>query len=112
MHMAAQGGNVSVLNVLLSQGADLMALNNEKDTPLHIAVRHRHGEFCKQLIKLLKKARTKLHGADLENTRENMTPYFIAVLNGLFDIAKELVKEGLCNPDKVNSDGKTIKDLA
>lgn len=45
---------------------------------------------------------------DIENTRENMTPYFIAVLNGSFKIAEKLVKNGLANPNKLNSDNKTI----
>lgn len=50
--------------------------------------------------------------ADVENKTENMTPYHIAILSGQFELAELMVKEGVADPNKKNSHGKNIRDLA
>ena len=108
MHFAAQGGKSGVLELLRKSGADLCALNNDRDTPLHVAIRHGHEDFTRKLIKILVEDKTQIGKVDIENAKNNMTPYFIAVLQGMFDIAELLVKQGLADPKKKNSAGKTI----
>ena len=49
---------------------------------------------------------------DIENSTENLTPYFIAVLNGMTTVADRLVSVHYAKQDRVNSLGKTIQDLA
>ena len=41
-----------------------------------------------------------------------MTPYFLAVLQGQIRLAEKLVSAKLSDPKRVNSEGKTITDLA
>ena len=48
---------------------------------------------------------------DLENAK-NMTPYFIAVLQGMYKVAEFLVSQGLADAKKKNSAGKSIEEVA
>jgi hypothetical protein len=53
-----------------------------------------------------------LNNVDIENLNEKLTPFFMAVLQGLTKLADKLTSVRLANPNRVNSDGKTIQDLA
>lgn len=112
MHLAAQGGNIKVMDLLTKYGADPVQMNEDRDTPLHVSVRHGHDEFSRGLVKLLKAMRMTLQKVDVENKTENMTPYHIAILTGQFELGELLVKECLADPNKKNSHGKKIQDLA
>lgn len=50
MHLAAQGGSLEVLNVLFKYKADLCLINDARDTPLHVSIRHGHEDFSLALI--------------------------------------------------------------
>lgn len=41
-----------------------------------------------------------------------MTPYFMAVLKGMFKVADALVKSGFCDQTRINPEGKNVKDIA
>lgn len=112
MHMAAQGGKAEIIELLCGQGADSTAINIERDTPLHVAIRHGHIEFSIKLINYLILTKCGKNRVDIENVSEKMTPYFMAVLQGYKSIAKKLVQAGLCDPTRRNADGKTIENLA
>lgn len=49
-HLAAQGGKVKVMEYLVRSGADPCLMNDERDTPLHISIRHGHEDFSRHLI--------------------------------------------------------------
>lgn len=57
MHLAAQGGNTKVLDLLIKYGADPVQMNEDRDTPLHVSVRHGRDEFTRGLIKVLRAMR-------------------------------------------------------
>ena len=50
MHLAAQGGNLDIFNVLCKYGAALNIVNDVYDTPLHVAIRHGHEDFGLALV--------------------------------------------------------------
>lgn len=57
LHYAAQGGMESLVEILLSNGADPNAVNSEDRTPLHFAAAYGHAKVAGQLIE---------YGADLD----------------------------------------------
>ena len=112
MHLAAKSGNVDVLKALLTYGVNLCPTNVVKDTPLHVSIRNGHTEFSLMLIDRLIKSGVGPDQVDIENDTEKLTPYFIAVLNGMTTVADRLVSVRYAKKDRVNSLGKTIEDLA
>lgn len=49
MHFAVQNGHYEILNFLLNKNANANMLNNDKDTPLHLAVKINSPEMVKRL---------------------------------------------------------------
>lgn len=49
LHVAAEHGNASVIDLLLAAGADPAMVNDDGQTPLHIAVAHGHTEAVERL---------------------------------------------------------------
>ncbi len=70
----------------IAQGIDINKVDDKAWTPLVFAVRGKHLNIVKLLIR---------HGANVNaETNFGTTPLMIAVMNGLIDIARELIKNG------------------
>jgi ankyrin repeat protein len=52
LYFASAEGDLPVLKALLSGGADILAVDNDRELPIHIAVRHRHSEVSKYLLQM------------------------------------------------------------
>ena len=57
LHLAAVRGFVNVGRCLLDHDARTMAKNNEKQTPLHLAVMNSHNEFAVLMVKRMEYTR-------------------------------------------------------
>ena len=44
LHYAAQGGSLEIFKVLVAAGADINAKTEEGDTPLDVAILHKHDD--------------------------------------------------------------------
>jgi ankyrin repeat protein len=95
--MAAMSGNVALIDTLMRYSTDIMAVNMDRDTPLHVGLKHNQETFCLELINRIEKLRLGPKTIDIENKNDKMTPYFIAVLQGCFKVAKRLVSSGMCD---------------
>lgn len=51
MHVAAQGGHLEVVDLLIESGADVTILDDEKRSPLLLAVKGNYGEVALSLLK-------------------------------------------------------------
>ena len=80
LHLACSGGNAGIVELLIDSGADMKAINIDKEMPLHIAVHRGHVHTAKFL--LMKKAPTEcqtvdghtpLHCAARKNNTEMIT---------------------------------------
>jgi ankyrin repeat protein len=54
LHFAAARGDIDIFDYLLSEGADLNALDDEKNTPFFIAIQHEKIKLIKHMIEKLK----------------------------------------------------------
>ncbi|KAJ6692207.1 ANKYRIN REPEAT-CONTAINING PROTEIN [Salix purpurea] len=81
--MAAANGHLDIVEYLISQGVDINAFNEEKNTPLHWACLNGHTEAVKKLI---------LAGASLGilNSHER-TPMDEAVTRGKLDSRNSVI---------------------
>lgn len=114
LHQTTYNGSYEVAHWLVTQGADVNARDNSKDTPLHKAAVDYMGKLNKspndkilKLIELLWK-----EGAELEaqNNFDN-TPLHIAANVGSLHVAKLLLKLG-ANPQAKNRGKQTPLDIA
>ncbi|KAG8347289.1 6-phosphofructo-2-kinase/fructose-2,6-biphosphatase [Trypanosoma vivax] len=77
LHVAAIEGNQTVISVLTSFGADIMALDNTGKTPLDLAAENRHGSVCRYLVRMtrhLQERQERLQQSDAALLE--MTPNF------------------------------------
>jgi hypothetical protein len=73
LHMAASGGNINMVQLLVDKGAKVNAQNTYGKTPLHYAASKGHTEIVKKLLHYL---------ADTEMIYEGKTPLELAQENG------------------------------
>lgn len=109
--MSAYSGDFAIAKILISKGANPISRNKHGDTPLHVALRCNQLYYSVSYINFLISATPKdnLPGLlDIENVTEKMTPYMIAVVRGLFDVATLLASKGLCKKSYVNKEGDNI----
>lgn len=86
LHIAAVNGSVPLVEMLLSKGADINAVNTQLNTPLHLAIMNGKDEVCKYLIE---------KGTDL--TKQNIvkkTPLHLTVRHNRRAIAEILIAKG------------------
>jgi ankyrin repeat protein len=93
--MAAQGGKLGVLEVLVKEGVYLCAVNKVGDTPLHISIRRGHEEFSLALIQAIVDNKYEGSEVDVENTNDFMTPFCVAMHKKQYKVAEMLQAHGL-----------------
>ena len=81
VHLVAYNGNIEILEILLANGAELLAKNNWSDTCLHIAIRQNKIEFARWVIEFLANKKMKAADVDIESTMDHFTPYMVAVIH-------------------------------
>jgi ankyrin repeat protein len=89
LHVAALNGDLEMLELLTSHGADLniRSSNSEGWGPLHIAADQKKIEIARLLI---------AQGADLnlQSSKKGWTPLYLAVVNGNYQMAQFLIEKG------------------
>ncbi|MBU1013925.1 MAG: ankyrin repeat domain-containing protein [Bacteroidetes bacterium] len=86
LHYAAIDGSIAIIELLLSNGANIDAVNKQLNTPLYEAINNKHDEVSKLLIN---------RGADIH--RQNVignSPLHIAVQKNRKSIAELLIERG------------------
>lgn len=99
LHTAARRGKIDLITHLVrKQGADINAVDNFGNTPLHSAVHNGHFRVAKLLVDL---------GANVRTCDKfGNTPLFEAVCNGSRDLTELLLKNG-ANVNTRNNHGNT-----
>ena len=101
LQWAAEYGHRGIVDILISNGADLNALNNQGRTALHWATLNSKLEVCKVLIK---------KGAKLNIRDENEeTPIDFAISNGSTNNDETIVflrKHGAKTAEELKAEGK------
>ena len=87
LSVASQTGQYSVVDYLISQGANVEAKNNAGGSPLHVCCHNGHHNVAELLIS---------KGADLESrtTVNGRTPLHVASIDGHFDVMSLLISHG------------------
>lgn len=87
LHWAAQKGDMDVVKLLLSKGADVNAYHEKAGTPLHMAVYSGQAEVARLLI---------AGGADLNvvTKAKRESPLYLAIYVGFPEIARMLIESG------------------
>jgi len=98
MHMAAFWGRERIIDLLVSHGGKVDAINEAGRSPLYSAVEADHPSAVKALLK---------NGADVNARyqRDRMTVLHLAALDGHFETAEALL-EGGANPKIKDAAGK------
>jgi len=111
LHAASHGGHDEIVLRLLRQAhIDVMARNDDGNTPMHYFARSNHGSLGASLLRLMQNC-----GADV-NARNNTgeTPLHAAVWRGKPDMCVELIKIGAkvtSRNDKGESPEKVARQL-
>lgn len=95
LHIATLHGQLEAVQLLLANGADIKACNQDKDQPLHLAARA--GHFA--LVKALVAAGAPVNGKGAEER----TPLHVAAFHGRKEIVQFLLTKG------ADVDAKTSK---
>jgi ankyrin repeat protein len=83
LHLAAQSGNVLVVEFLLTNGANVNVLNNSRWTPLHVAVALGNRRIAELLL---------AHGGEVDRKNaDGATPLFLAADRGYLGIVQALL---------------------
>lgn len=98
-HHHAVGSSLMTVQVLISAGASVNAVDGNKSTPLHIAARR---ELSCELVRILLTAGAAVDAVD----HRNDTALHIAATSGYVDVMRELLTAG-AHVDAKNGSGKT-----
>jgi uncharacterized membrane protein YgcG len=86
LHEAAATGDITQVQLLLSQGTDINLLNLNRTTPLHIAILNRKKEIAELLVN---------NDANLNKTnKRGLTPLHVASTTGQKEIVELLISKG------------------
>ncbi|UKZ79073.1 hypothetical protein TrVFT333_006824 [Trichoderma virens FT-333] len=105
LHEAARNGKADVVKLLLGQGANIEAKNNDGNTPLHDAARNGKADVTKLLL---------ARGANIEAKNNDIgdTPLHLAAWNGKADMVKFLLDHRANIEAKDNSGNTPLRDAA
>ena len=96
--LAAEEGHLTVVQILLEQGADINKANNVGVNPLFVAAQKNHSAVVQCLLE---------HGADVNKVGTfGSSPLHIAALGGHLGVVKLLVEQG-ADKDKADAEGWT-----
>ncbi len=102
LHVAVQNGVSEITKILINAGADVMALDENRNTPLHIAAHVGSTDISLNLIEA---------EADVMSLNKNGdTPLHVAAKNHNGAVAILLLREG-ASPKTLNKDGLSAKDI-
>lgn len=104
LHVAAQGGHLDAVDVLLEAGAAPTVADDDKRTPLSLAIKGNYGEVAAALVKYGADANTVF--VDDEGVEHNLL--FDAILIENEDFAKLLIEKGA---DLYYKDDKAVTTL-
>jgi len=90
LHVAAQGGHQAVIDILIEAGADVTILDDEKRSPLLLAIKGNFGEVASSLVKAGANPNTEY--VDDEGKSHNLLFDAIMVENDAF--AQMLIEKG------------------
>ena len=115
LHEAVSHGNLNVIKILLSHGANVNALNFFGDSPLHKALQSKNNQLVGVPFHASQHAIAQLlleHGADV-NVRGwgHGTPLHLASLGGFLDVSRLLIEHG-ADIDAQDDDGQTPFSIA
>lgn len=99
LHLAAQGGDLEIVKVLLDAGVDVDCGDSDESTPLHVAAMNRHQDVVTLLLK---------HGADV-NKRDRNGAYALsfAASGGDESIVRQILDAG-ADLNYINRQGVTL----
>ncbi|KAK5653624.1 hypothetical protein OQA88_8654 [Cercophora sp. LCS_1] len=106
LHLAVEGGNLRVVEALLSHGADVKTVTKTGRTPIHMTHGVYHYEGFNTILSRLVDAGSDINHAD----NNGNTPLHLAFMESHFRFAELLLERG-ADMHKANKEGKTALDL-
>jgi ankyrin repeat protein len=91
LHVAARGGHLDVVELLVEYGAQVSALNRLRRTPLHLAAVAGHVAVVRSLLAA---------GAPVDATGHSDRPLDLALRKGHADVVDLLLEAGACLTDR------------
>jgi len=108
LHLASAHGHPIVSELLVQRGADVNALNHDRETPLHLAIRY--GQL--NVPDIARAQQTSLTNINSQDRDDSASPHSVlAAQSGHFNVVVLLLKSG-ANLNIRNSDDKTAFELA
>lgn len=92
LHIACKNNDVKSIEMLISEGFNVNAVDNCKWTPLHEACNHGHLNAVITMIKCCRKYSKSLNFSAAGDG--GITPLHDAILNEHYDVAKVLIQNG------------------
>lgn len=99
LHIVAFKGNITIAHMLLVAGANIDAVNNQFETPLHIACLHGHTALVKLFVE-------KYNANPNAKKIGNITPLMLAAHRGKIESIDILLKAGANRNDRASNNAR------